>query len=228
METYSIKCWAEDDRPREKLLAKGRKQLTTVELLAILLGSGTGKKSAIDLAHELFDLAQQDVARLHTLSIHKLRSIRGIGLAKATSLHAALELASRSSQLTKTNQQHISDSGHAYQILKPYLYQLDVEEFFIILLNRNNKVIEVKQLSKGGFSGTVADGKLIFNYALEAKAQGIILAHNHPSGNKQPSFADKELTKRLITFGQLIELPILDHIIFTDYGYLSFADEGLI
>ena len=228
METYSIKCWAEDDRPREKLLAKGRKNLTTVELLAILLGSGTGKKSAIDLAHELFDLAHQDVARLHTLSIHKLRSIRGIGLAKATSLHAALELASRAATSSTINQQHISESIHAYQLLKPHLFHLDVEEFHLILLNRNNKVIEVRQLSKGGFAGTVADGKVIFKYAIDAKAQGIILAHNHPSGNKQPSFADKELTNRLIAFGQLIELPVLDHIIFTDNGYFSFADEGLI
>jgi len=228
METYSIKCWAEDDRPREKLLTKGRKNLTTVELLAILLGSGTGKKSAVDLAKEIFDLAKQDVSRLHTLSIHKLRSIRGIGIAKATSLHAALELASRATSIAYVNQQQISDSKHAYEVLKPYLYHLDVEEFFLILLNRNNKVIEVKQVSKGGFSGTVADGKLIFKHAIEAKAQGIILAHNHPSGYTQPSFSDKELTKRFIAFGQLIELPILDHIIFTDQGYFSFADEGLI
>lgn len=227
MNHQSIKTWAEADRPREKLHLHGSKSLSDSELIAIILGSGCGKKTALDLARELLFNADNHLGNLSKMSIKQLCTVKGIGLSKAISLLAALELSNRRPISGNPEKLEVSSSDQAYSILRPYLSDLVMEEFFCIFLNRANKVISVKQMSKGGYSGTIADGKAIFKAGIEIQAQGIILAHNHPSGNCKPSQSDKNLTQQLKNFGAMIDLPVLDHIIFTDNGYFSFVDEGM-
>lgn len=228
MENRSIKCWAEDDRPREKLILKGKNALSDAELLAIILGSGTRKKSAVELAKDLLIGSKNNLQSFSKLSLHDLKKFDGIGEAKAVGILAALELGRRRKESENNKKIKIISSKQIYDHMSSYLSDLQHEEFYAVFLNRANEIVKTKQISIGGLSGTVADGKVIFKAALEEGAHGIILIHNHPSGQLKPSDADKALTKKMVEFGRYIDLPILDHLIFTDNGYFSFADQGIL
>lgn len=224
----NILSWAEEDRPREKLLLKGRAVLSDAELIAILIGSGNKSMSAVTLSKHILSSVANDLNSLAKLSVKDLKKFNGIGEAKAISIVGALELGRRRIASHSLIKPQIRSSEDAYKAMTSELMDLPTEEFWVIMLNRSNKIIQKRAISLGGVSGTVADPKVIFKKALEDLASGIILAHNHPSGNKKPSQADIALTKKLQNSGKLLEIPVLDHIIFTDDGYFSFADEGLL
>jgi DNA repair protein RadC len=224
----TIKSWAEDDRPREKMLSKGRSALSDSELLAILIATGSSKKSALDLAKECLTLADNDLAKLSRLTVSELCKINGIGPAKAVTLVASLELGRRRKDKVVDKKLRIVSSQIVYDHMRQYLQDLSHEEFYAVLLNRANEEIRTVQISSGGLSGTVADGKMIFKAAIEHSAHGLILVHNHPSGQLFPSDSDKSLTQKMVQFGSFIDLPILDHLIFADNGYFSFADQGIL
>ncbi|GAA4372211.1 RadC family protein [Hymenobacter koreensis] len=226
--SFSIKSWAEEDRPREKLMAKGRAALTDAELMAILLGSGTAKLSAVDVAKLILAATGNDLNELARLSIKDLMRHKGIGEAKAITIVAALELGRRRKDTAAAARTTITCSTDIYNLVRPNLQDLPHEEFWVILLNRANVVMRKQSVSSGGVAGTVADPKMIFKLALEQLASSIILVHNHPSGNRQPSAADIALTRKLKEGGQFLDLPVLDHLIYTDHGYYSFADEGIL
>lgn len=221
-----ILSWAEEDRPREKLLLKGRAALSDAELIAILIGSGSSELSAVDLSKKILLYVNHDLHALAKLSVNDLTQFKGIGEAKAISIVSALELGRRRKTTEATKRNKIQSSKDAYEVISQELLDLPTEQFWIILLNRSNYVIKKRPISQGGVSGTVADPKVIFKHAVDDLASGIILVHNHPSGNLKPSHADRQLTKKMVEAGKLLEIPILDHIIFTDNGYFSFADEG--
>lgn len=216
--------WAEEDRPREKLLDKGKASLSEAELIAILINSGSRELSAVELAKVILSYVDHDLNLLAKLTVKDLRTFKGIGEAKAIAIVSALELGRRRKETSKKEKPKIRQSQDAYDLMIPELMDQPLEQFWIIMLSRNNQVIKKRQVSHGGVSGTVADPKVIFKTALEDLASGIILIHNHPSGNLRPSHADMRLTKKLAQAGKLLEIPILDHIIFTDDGYYSFAD----
>ena len=224
----SIKMWAEDDRPREKMLNKGHHVLSNAELLAILIGSGTREESALDLARNVLHHASDSLAELGRLDKTRLTSIRGVGQARAMVIIAALELGRRRASTPSTEKTQIKSSNMAFEIMNQHLSDEPYEQFWILLLDRANKVIRPVMISNGGISGTVADPKKIFSTALRDHASGMILFHNHPSGNVQPSDADRKLTKKLIGIGDLMEIPVLDHIIIGKEKYLSFLDHGLM
>jgi DNA repair protein RadC len=223
-----ILSWAEEDRPREKLLLKGKSALSDAELIAILIGSGTRSISAVDVAKMILADADHNLNKLAKFSVQDLRKIKGIGEAKAISIVSALELGRRRKDSDFSEKVKITCSNDIYQIMKPELMDLPKEEFWVILLNRANGLIKKEQISSGGISGTVADPKIIFKVALDQYASSIILVHNHPSGNLKPSQSDIDLTKKMRSAGKLLEIPVLDHIIFGDEGYLSFADDGIL
>ena len=223
-----IKSWAEEDRPREKLLQKGRAVLSDAELLAILLGSGTARLSAVDVAKLVLKSAQNDLNALARFSVKELMKQKGIGEARAITIVAALELGRRRKEADAPARTTITCSRDIYLAMQPHLQDLPHEEFWVILLNRANVVMRTVSISRGGVAGTVADPKLIFKEALEQLASSIVLVHNHPSGNRNPSAADIALTRKLKEAGLLLDLPVLDHLIFTDQGYHSFADEGML
>ncbi|UPL49680.1 RadC family protein [Hymenobacter sublimis] len=225
---FGIKSWAEEDRPREKLLQKGRAALSDAELLAILLGSGTTKLSAVDVAKLVLNAASNDLNALARFSVKELMRQKGIGEAKAITIVAALELGRRRKEADVPARPTITNSHDIYRVVRPYLQDLPHEEFWVVLLNRANVVMRTVAVSRGGVAGTVADPKLIFKEALEQLASSIILVHNHPSGNRSPSAADVALTRKLKEAGHFLDLPILDHLIYTDAGYYSFADEGTL
>jgi len=224
----SIKHWAEDDRPREKMLLKGKSALSDAELIAILLGSGTSARSALDVAQELLQRNENNLHLFGKMDINELKKIRGIGPAKAVKLCAAIELGKRRQCVGPRNRMKVTSSPSAFDLFSNDLQDLKHEEFHVLYLNRGNYVLQKKQISIGGISGTVADGKIIFKTALELNASGIILAHNHPSGRLSPSEQDRRLTQQLKEFGKLIDIDILDHLIISESGYYSFADEGMI
>ncbi|MEI8201512.1 MAG: DNA repair protein RadC [Bacteroidota bacterium] len=226
--SISIKFWAEDDRPREKLILKGKAALSDAELIAILIGSGNKNESAVDLSKRILNSTQNNLVSLSKLSLNELQSFKGIGEAKAISIVAALELGKRRRESEALEKPKITTSRDAFEIIQSVLSDLQYEEFWVILLNRSNKVIGKFQVSDGGVSGTVVDPKKLFKLALENNASYIILSHNHPSGNLKPSEADIQLTRKLTEAGKLLELPVLDHIIMGEEKYLSFADEGLM
>ncbi len=228
MNQISIKSWAEDDRPREKMMLKGRGALSDAELLAILIGSGTRELSAVQLSQQILAKAENSLSQLSKFSLEQLTSFKGIGNAKAISILASMEIARRRETTSDSKKLKITSSKDVFNSLKVEFSDLQHEEFYILLLNRANEVLAKQQVSKGGIAGTIADGKVIFNHALEKKASAIILAHNHPSGQLKPSEADKRLTNELVSFGKMIDLQILDHLIFSDNNYFSFADEGLM
>ncbi len=223
-----IKHWAEEDRPREKLILKGRSALSNAELLAILLGSGTRNLSAVGLAKEVLSKANNDLSQLAKFSLNNLIEIKGIGQAKALTILAAMEFYRRRLGESPEKKKKINSSIDAFQVMKPQLMDLQHEEFWILMLNRANFLERTERVSIGGLSETVADPKMIFGKALEAKASSLIMVHNHPSGNLKASEADLSLTKKMVEAGASLDLPVLDHIIFTNEGYLSFADEGMI
>lgn len=223
----SIKQWAEEDRPREKLLLKGKSVLSEAELIGILIGSGTKTLTAVDLAKQILHSTGNNLNLLAKLSVSELEKFKGIGEAKAINIISALELGRRRKEAEQPKIIKITSSKSAFEIMHPYLQDLPHEEFWIILLNRANQLIKPVAISQGGVSGTVADPKIIFKHALEALASSIILVHNHPSGNKKPSQTDIKLTQKLKQAGAILEIPVLDHLIYTDSGYLSMADDGL-
>jgi DNA repair protein RadC len=228
MEQQGIKFWAEDDRPREKLLQKGKTALSDAELLAIIIGSGTRKKSAVELAKEILSSYNNNLSEFSRVQITELLKFNGIGEAKAINIISALELGRRRQGSEMPSKIKVNGSSVVYQYLKQFLSDLIHEEFYVIMLNSANEIIQTKQISKGGMSATVVDGKVIFNLALSCQATAIIVSHNHPSGSLIPSKADMNLTKSLYEFGKYIDLPLIDHLIFTDNGYFSFADQGLL
>ncbi len=227
-EKLSIKQWAEDDRPREKLLQKGKLSLSDSELIAILLGSGSKNESAVELAKKMLAASKNSLNELGKLSVKQLCDFKGIGPAKAVGIVAALELGRRRRLEEALEQKKISSSSSVYEIMQPIIGELPHEEFWILYLNNNNKVIEQFQISKGGITGTLVDVRITLKKALELGAVSLILAHNHPSGNLKASEADKQLTKKLKTAAESLDIKVLDHIIVTEKSYLSFADEGIL
>ncbi len=224
----TIKRWAEEDRPREKLLLKGKAALSEAELIAILIGSGNKEQTAVELSQYILNQCENNLTRLARLSVKDLEKFKGIGEAKAISIVAALEIGRRRKESEPAKSVKIISSSDAFNLLHGDLMDLRHEEFWVILMKRNNEVIKKEMLSLGGVSGTVVDAKIIFKRALEETASGIILAHNHPSGNLKPSKEDRALTKQLSDAGKTLDIAILDHLIITDQGFFSFADENMI
>lgn len=224
----SIKNWAEDDRPREKLLQKGRHALSDAELIAILIGSGSKNVSAVELAQNILHNSGNDLNKLGKLSIKDLMQHKGIGEAKAITIAAALELGRRRKDTENSNTKIIKSSKDAYNFIAPFLRDLSHEEFWAIYLSRNNTILYFNKIGQGGLSATVADIRIILKTAIEHLASNIIICHNHPSGNKNPSKADIELTQKLKQAAGLMDINLTDHIIFTDNSYYSFAEESII
>lgn len=227
-EFLNIKSWAAEDRPREKLLLKGKAALSDAELIAILLGTGTASMSAVDVAKKILQHVNNDLNELARLTVKDLTKIKGIGEAKAITIVSALELGRRRKEVTTEERPKITNSKDIYDLLKAEFLDIPHEAFWIVLLNRANRVIKKHQISQGGVTGTVADPKLIFKIALEELASAVVLAHNHPSGNLTASQADIDLTKKLKESGKLLEIQVLDHLIVAGNTYMSFSDEGLM
>ncbi|WP_353086214.1 DNA repair protein RadC [Flavobacterium sp.] len=223
-----ISQWAEDDRPREKFLLKGKMALSDAELLAILLGSGSRNESAVQLAQRILAHSQNNLNTLGKQTITQLMEFRGIGEAKAITVAAALELGRRRRMEEVKDKVKITSSKTVFDIMQPLIGELAHEEFWVLYLNNSNKIIHKAVLSKGGITGTVVDIRLIFKSALENQATSLILSHNHPSGKLQASEADRAITQRLKIAGQHLDILVLDHVIITETGYLSFADEGIL
>ena len=221
-----ISAWAEEDRPREKMLNKGKNALNDAELLALILGTGTRAKSALMLAQELLVSVDYNLQRLARLQLEDFRSISGIGDAKAVKLLAALELGRRRLEVKSKTPLRIKSSEDVYGLMYPLLAELAHEEFWVVYVSNSNEVVYKWQVSKGGLTGTVVDKRLIFKYALYYHATGIILCHNHPSGLLHPSDADLQLTQKVKQAGEQLDVKVLDHLIVTHSGYYSFADEG--
>lgn len=225
--SLSIRNWAEDDKPREKLMHKGKSVLSDAELIAILIGSGSRNESAVELSKRILSSVDNNLNALGKLSISKLTTFKGIGEAKAISIVAAMEIGRRRRAEETIELQKITSSKAVFDIMQPVIGELPHEEFWVLYLNNSNKVIYKSQISKGGITGTVADTRIIFKMALEQNATSIILSHNHPSGNLTPSDADIQITKKLKLAANQLEIKILDHIIITEKGYFSFNDEGI-
>jgi DNA repair protein RadC len=226
----SIKKWAEEDRPREKLLLKGSRHLTDAELLAILIRTGFKNHPVVDVAQQLLDNVGNDINKLGELSIPQIiKSVKGVGKDKAVTIAAALELGRRRKESSGNKSlKKITSSKDAYNYIYPSLADQQQEFFYIILLNRANVILSNHKISEGGMTGTVVDPKIIFKKVLEEGAISIVLVHNHPSGNLQPSQADIDLTKKIQEASKLLDISLLDHLIFTNNTYFSFADEGLL
>lgn len=224
----AIKSWSEEDRPREKLLQKGYQALTNAELIAILLGSGTKSESAVDVARRLLGIADNELEQLGQFSLNKLSEPKGIGQAKAITIAAALELGRRRKETKPQKKPRITESRDVHEYMYPYFADLSHEQFYLVLLNRKHEIMDTTNISKGGVSGTVVDPKIVFKTAIDKLASSIIICHNHPSGNKKPSEEDKRLTRRLQEGAEYLDIRVLDHLVLTDSGYLSFADEGLM
>jgi len=222
-----INQWAEDDRPREKFLLKGKSSLSDSELLAILIGSGSRNESAVQLCQRILFSANNNLNQLGKLSIQKLTEFKGIGEAKAITIAAALELGRRRRSEDVEELKKITSSKAVFEIMQPIIGELPHEEFWILYLNNSNKVIHKAQLSKGGIVGTVVDVRIVFKVAFEQNATSIILTHNHPSGKLMASQSDIDITNKLKLAGEQLEILILDHIIITENGYYSFQDEGI-
>lgn len=227
-EKLTIKAWAEEDKPREKLMLKGRQALSDAELLAIILGSGNNQQTAVELAQVILKKYNYSFQTLGKVSVKELCAFHGVGPAKAIGVIAALEIGRRRQGEEVPEKPQVNSSSLAFKVLYPYLQDKEVEEFWMILLNQNARIIAVKQLSQGGISGTVVDTRIIFRDAITSLASSVIVCHNHPSGNLAPSHADRVLTKRLVEAGKLLQISVSDHIIIGNASYFSFADEGLI
>lgn len=227
-EKLNIKAWAEEDRPREKLLSKGRSALSDAELIAILIGSGNRNETAVELSKKILKSIDNDLNKLGKLSVKELMQFNGIGEAKAISIVAALELGRRRKNTDNQLKKTIKSSKDVFEEVIGVMSDLPHEEFWVLFLDRRNAVIKKSNISKGGVSGTVADAKIIFKEAMQLLASAVILCHNHPSGNLKPSDADVQLTKKMKEIGNLVDVPVLDHLIITDKSYFSFGDEGLI
>ncbi len=232
MEKYkqkvTLKNWSESDQPREKLAQKGKSALSDAELLAIIIGSGNREETAVELCRRILHDVDNNLIELSKVNIEQFSKYKGMGTAKAISIIAALELGRRRKEQESPKRFKIKSSLDSYNIFAPHLQDLKHEEFWVLYLSRSNEVIKKEMLSIGGVAGTVVDSKIIFKRALELLASGIILAHNHPSGNQTPSSQDTKLTKRIEEGAKLLDINLLDHLIITDTSYYSFADNGLI
>ena len=228
MEKLTIKSWALDDRPREKLVSKGRSALSDAELIAILIGSGNREESAVALSKRILKTVHGNLNALAKLSVEKLTEFKGIGLAKAISIITALELGKRKQLESTLERPKITSSRDAAHTMQVIIGSLEHEEFWVLYLNNSNKIVAKVQISKGGLTGTLVDVRLVFKRALEVAAVGIIVCHNHPSGKLQPSTADKQLTSKIKAAGITLDIKLLDHLIITEKAYFSFADEGLL
>ena len=226
--SLKITDWAVEDRPREKLIQKGTASLSDAELLAILISSGTKDKSAVDLGRELLGIANNNLNSLGKLTIADLKKLRGIGTARAVTIVAALELGRRRKLAEVPDIPQIKCSKDVADIFQPLLSDLLHEEFWILFLNRSNKVTNRMKLSQGGISGTVTDVRMVMKKAIECLASGIIVCHNHPSGNLNPSESDTRITQKIKEAGNLMDIQLLDHLIISDKDYYSFADNGLL
>ncbi len=226
--SLSIKNWAEADKPREKLRDKGKITLSDAELVAILIGSGNREESAVQLSQRILASVDNNLNQLGKCSLKQLMTFKGVGEAKAITIAAALELGRRRREEDSRELKKITSSLSVYNLMQPIIAELPHEEFWIIYLNNSNKVIQKHQLSKGGITGTLVDVRLVFKMALELGATGLILTHNHPSGTLQPSQADKDITQKLKLAGDSIDIKVLDHLIITESGYFSFADQGIL
>jgi DNA repair protein RadC len=227
-QSFGIKSWAEDDRPREKLIGKGRQVLTDAELIAILIGSGNRDETAVELSKKILASTGNNLNELGKLSISDLTKFKGIGEAKAISIVAALELGRRRRETETVKRDKITCSKDVFDIMKPIMLDLPHEEFWLLILNRSNAVIKKELISRGGVAGTVVDTKIIFKTAVENLASSIIISHNHPSGNLNPSDADIKITKNIKEAGKIMDIPLFDHLIVTENGYYSFNDEGML
>lgn len=225
---YSIKNWAKDDRPREKLLTKGAESLSDSELLAILIHNGSKEKTAVDLAKEILKLGKDNLVELGKLSLTDLMKIKGIGEAKAITIAAALELGRRRQSAAPLGKPVVQTSRDIADYLKPKLKDYRHEVFAVLYLNRANKINHFEIISEGGITGTVADPRVILRMALEKDAVNIILCHNHPSGSLKPSRADEQLTTKIKEAAKFLDITVLDHVIVSEDGHFSFADEGLL
>ena len=225
---YSIKNWAKDDRPREKLLSRGPTILSDSELLAILINNGNREKSALDLAQEVLRLGKNSLSELGKLSVRELMKIKGIGEAKAITITAALELGRRRQASFPREKMVVTSSSDVADYLQTHLRDYKHEVFAVLFLNRANKINDFKIISEGGITGTVADPRIILKKALEEDAVSLILCHNHPSGSLKPSRADEELTQKIKEAARYFDIKVLDHLIVSDDGYFSFADEGIL
>ncbi len=224
-----ITSWAADDQPREKMQAKGRFSLSNAELMAILIGSGSTEQSAVALCQDILQDVDYDLARLGKLDVADLLKYKGIGMAKAITILAALELGRRRGEEgADKSPQALKSSRDIYACLKPVLQDLDHEQGWIVLLKRNHQLITIKNISVGGRHATIFDQKVIFKLALDHRAASLVLAHNHPSGNLTPSQEDKTITQKIKEGGRLLDITVLDHLIIGDHGYFSFADEGIM
>jgi DNA repair protein RadC len=224
----SIKNWAVEDRPRERLLSKGIQSLSNTELIALLIGSGTKEISAVELARKILIKADNNLNLLGKFSVDDLQKQKGIGKAKAISIIAALELSRRRKMSEALERTKITSSKDAYNVIYPLISDLQHEEFWVMLLNRSNKIIDKNKISQGGVAGTVIDVKIILKKALEKLASSVILFHNHPSGNIEPSEADIGITRKLKEAAEIMDIKLLDHIIVADNSYFSFLDEGIL
>ncbi|MFN4253481.1 MAG: RadC family protein [Saprospiraceae bacterium] len=226
--SLAITSWAEEDRPREKMLLKGKHSLSDAELLAILIGSGTVGESAVALAQRILAGSDNNLHELGKRSLRELEKFKGIGEAKAITIAAALELGRRRQLSDLRERPRITCSRDAFNAIAPLLTDLHHEEFWLLLLNKANEVFARERLSTGGMAGTVVDLKMVFKTAIESRAAAAIAIHNHPSGSLKPSQADIDLTKRIRQAGALLDLPLLDHLIVSERGFFSFADEGML
>lgn len=225
---YTLKTLAEEDRPREKMLAKGRQSLTNAELIAILIGSGNAQETAVELSARMLMHYRNDLQALGKLTVADLTAFHGIGPAKAVTIIAALELGRRRNLAEAEQKVVVRSSRDIFDTIHPLLGDLQHEEFWVIYLNKGNRIIDKERVSAGGVSGTVVDVKIILKQALQKLASGIILAHNHPSGNLQPSDADISVTRKLKEAAKLMEIAVLDHLIIGENDYYSFADNGMV
>jgi len=226
--SFSIKNWSEDDRPREKLLQKGRASLSDAELIAILIGSGNRDESAVQLSQKILSSAENNLNELGKKSVEDLMKFKGIGEAKAISIVAAMELGRRRRSGEALNRKTITSSNSVFELIQPIIGDLAHEEFWIVYLNNSNKVLQTSQISKGGLTGTLVDVRVVMKTALQIGAVGLILAHNHPSGTLKPSQADKDITQKLKIAAQSMDIKVLDHLIITEKAYFSFADSSLL
>lgn len=224
---FPIKHWAEDDRPREKLMLKGKHILSDAELLAILIGSGSRNESAVQLSKRILAGADNNLNALGKLSLKQLMTFKGIGEAKAITIVAAAELGRRRRAEEAVELHQITSSKAVFEIMQPIIGELPHEEFWVLYLNNSNKVIYKSQISKGGITGTMVDTRIVFKVALEHNATSIILTHNHPSGKLEASEPDKQVTRKLKDAGKSLDIAVLDHVIITEKGYLSFTDDGI-
>jgi len=223
-----IKDLALEDRPREKLLYRGISSLSDAELIAILIGSGNLEETAIELSQRIMENVKNNLNELSKLNVDNLKTYKGIGDAKAISIVAAMELGRRRNHAVALELNKINGSADVANYLRPLMGELLYEEFWTLFLNRQNKIIDKQRLSQGGITGTVIDVRLVMKMAIEKHATALIFGHNHPSGNLDPSEADRKITHQLKEAGTIMDIPLIDHLIITQEGYFSFADEGLL